>query len=152
MRTCFTLGLCAVALSVVLSGCGMMNDMAFEMYYRMDKTPPVPTGETIDTLFNVRYTISGKLKQKKVRSQLELDYYVYAILTEAARGRAVAIETNMRSGTDGRKAFAEADLTFTSTDKNKVKEWVKRMLLQGYKVEVAYSRKTKIYTCTAYKK
>ena len=60
--------------------------------------------------------------------------------------------TNIHSQPSQQKAFNAGDipLVFTTPDINQAKEWVKKMLLKGYKVSIVYNRKKKLYSCTAY--
>ena len=141
-------------LCTLAGGCGIVSDFSTEVYYSLDNPVPVRVDEIIDTLCSVKYTMDGKQKQIIIQDQRNLDYFLYVMLREAEKGADISMQTDQRIQSMDKMAFASGKepVTFTTTDNNRAKEWVKKMLLKGYRVDIVYNRKDKTYTCTAYPK
>ena len=136
----------------VFSSCGVISDVSTEVYYGLDNPVPVRPDDVLDTLCTVKYFIDNNPHQSVIRTQLDLDFFLYTMIHNAEKGATVSIQTNTLASSADRKAFSADNepLSLTTTDSNRVKEWTKRMLLKGYKVSIIYDRKKKTYTCTAY--
>ena len=142
----------AILLCLLASSCSFISNSLTETYYRLDNPIPVRADEVIDTLCTLNYSVDGKLSHTVIRDQRNLDFFIYSMLAQTERGSVIQIETTSGVQSSERKAFNTDDkpIIFTTTDSNRAKEWVKKMLLNGYKVSIVYDRKEKIYTCTAY--
>lgn len=139
-------------LSLLASGCGVISDFTTEVYYSLDNPVPVRVDEAIDTLCTIKYSIDKKNRQIVIFDQRKLDYFLYSMLLEAEKGSIVSVLADQPDQRIERKAFSagKEPIIFTTIDNSQAKEWVKKMLLKGYKVSIIYDRKKKEYTCTAY--
>lgn len=138
-----------LALASLASGCVHVTNMATEIYWNTDNPVAVDHDITIDTLCIVKYSVDGKTSQTIIHSQKEIDILLYQLLFNAKNSGNIIMQTN-RTQRGAQLHFADTPtVTFQSSDANKVKEWAKRMLLKGYRVEIVYDKKSKTYHCTA---
>ena len=105
---------------------------------------------TLDTLCVVKYAVADRTGQTVIHSQKEIDILLYQFLFDARNnGCSISMQAN-RTPRGAKLQFADTPVvTFQSSDVGKVKEWAKRMLLKGYRVEIVYDKKSKTYHCTA---
>lgn len=144
--------LLTVLFCLLAGSCNIISDFTTETYYRLDDPVPVRADEVINTLCTIQYSVDDKHSHTVIRDQRNLDYFIYSMLSQTKRGSVVQMQTSTGVQSSERKAFNADDkpVVFTTADSNRAKEWVKAMLLKGYKVSIVYDRKEKIYTCTAY--
>ena len=143
---CLIIALCCLA----TTGCTLVSDMATEMYWSLDDPVPVDAKEVMDTLCIVKYSINQDLRQSVIHNQAGLDVFLYRILSNARNGDGIEMQSSTKDNRSYLSSFKEQEtIKFSSPDINKVKEWAKKMLLKGYRVEIIYDKKHKIYNCTA---
>ncbi|GEM_PF-1889939 len=140
----------AILLFSLASSCTSITNMATEIYWNMDDPAPVDPDEAIDTLCIIKYIIDNEPRQTVIHNQRDIDIFLYQILSNAKQSSDISMQTSWSRGQTFIQSFSDSPVvTFNSSDINKVKEWAKRMLLSGYKVEITYNKKTKEYHCTA---
>ena len=133
-----------------MSSCTVVADMATAMYWNLDDPIPVDPNEMLDTLYVIQYSAGGKTGQKAIHNSADLDMLLYSLLSES-RKVPCSLVRNSHEGAQGSlyAAKEESVVRFTSGDTGKVKEWVKRMLLKGYRVEIVYDKKERVFNCIA---
>ncbi|MBR1834556.1 MAG: hypothetical protein IJ785_03520 [Bacteroidales bacterium] len=139
-----------------MSSCSVVSDMATEMYWNLDNPAPVDPDQVLDTLCVIRYSVNNQESQRAIHTSADLDMLLYMVLFETQRaandkGTPTTLVRSNHSGSQAPlKALREEPVVkFPSADQGKVKEWVKKMLLKGYRVEVVYDKRAKVYNCTA---
>ena len=142
----------ACCICLLASGCGVVQDFTTEVYYSLDNPVPASIEETMDTLCTIKYSVDNKNQQAVIFDQRNLDFFLYTMLDEAERGAKISAVAHPTGQGVDQNAFSDSKkpITYTTPDNNQAKEWVKKMLLKGYKVSIVFDRKKKIYTCTAY--
>ena len=119
-----------LALASLTTGCVHVTNMATEIYWNTDNPVAADPDLTLDTLCVVKYAVADRTGQTVIHSQKEIDILLYQFLFDARNnGSSISMQANR--------------------DVGKVKEWAKRMLLKGYRVEIVYDKKSKTYHCTA---
>ena len=138
-------------ISLLAGSCDLMFDFSSELYYSLDDPIPIRENEAIDAFCIVKYWVNNKYHTTVMRDQIDLDHFLYAILSEAERGNTIQMYTDIHSQPSRQKAFTSDNtpIDFTTPDRNQAKEWAKKMLLKGYKVSIVYNHKKKLYFCTA---
>ena len=139
-----------LALASLTTGCVHVTNMATEIYWNTDNPVAADPDLTLDTLGVVKYAVAERTGQTVIHSQKEIDILLYQFLFDARNnGSSISMQAN-RTPRGAKLQFADTPVvTFQSSDVGKVKEWAKRMLLKGYRVEIVYDKKSKTYHCTA---
>lgn len=139
-----------LALASLTTGCVHVTNMATEIYWNTDNPVAADPDLTLDTLCVVKYAVAERTGQTVIHSQKQIDILLYQFLFDARNnGSSISMQAN-RTPRGAKLQFADTPVvTFQSSDVGKVKEWAKRMLLKGYRVEIVYDKKSKTYHCTA---
>ena len=94
----------------------------------------------------ITYIIDNELYTAEIRNDREREELFSYLLLMAKEGHKVSCyDESKQEQTYG----AKEKVTFTTTSEAEAKEWIKKMIKEGYEVQLTYDEKTGMYTCTA---
>ena len=125
-----------LALASLTTGCVHVTNMATEIYWNTDNPVAVEgVGGVVEVAVQFGLEPHDEMGAERFFT--------------VVNGSSISMQAN-RTPRGAKLQFADTPVvTFQSSDVGKVKEWAKRMLLKGYRVEIVYDKKSKTYHCTA---
>ena len=123
----------------------MLTTMAVSCQKERTMEPQSAVAE-IGTVRTVHYIVNGVDHQITLYSDAEWDAFVDSMMSLSEQGKEVRI-INEDAATQ--TSMAKDIQTFTTTDKDEAKAWVKQKTEEGYAVTILF--KDDVYTCVAVK-
>lgn len=99
----------------------------------------------------IAYTVDCNISSMTLYSDAEWDDFMGKLLDLAQEGRAVSFyNTDRASLSKSASGSSKAEKTFTTTDRQQMKDWCRKMEAEGKTVTIVYNKNTGVWSGTAY--
>lgn len=96
----------------------------------------------------ITYSVDGKPQSVVLHGDAEYDALLDQMFSALHKGCKIRIQEG--DGTS-HHAYAKEVVTYTTTNESEAKKWVKKMVADGYTVDIIFDENTGVYTCIATK-
>ena len=94
----------------------------------------------------ITYVIDNELYTAEIRNDREREELFSYLLLMAKEGHKVSCYDESKQE---QTYVAKEKVTYETTSEAEAKEWIKKMVKEGYEVDLTYDEKTRTYICTA---